>query len=346
MPSLLLLLASACLLLSSAWAAIQSELRSWTLEGQARDGTHLEAPFESPGYVLQALQRVGAVGSLFAPHAEQDSAWVRQAWTLRHDALVPASALQHAVLDLELLGVDAPAELNATSVCGALHAEWHNSFRSVSGRKGVAEGNACVTPSGAELPNTAHLHAACRVWRVDLTRLKACATADCPLLITVSLTLLSAEAFAQRRADAYPDEVPSMLAPGMLPHYNFMRKAASDFGWDWGPAFAPVGLSDAVHLRAYSRPFIVRASFPPSCSFTRAVTADAALCRRDISEPPRRRRRCASERDSADRSAARAAGFAAQRHPRAAPERPLPGRVFAGRPGQHGLQPGRCVHAP
>ena len=31
-------------------------------------------------------------------------------------------------------------------------------------------------------------------------------------------------------------------APGAIPHYNFLRKTASDFGWDWGPAFAAAGL--------------------------------------------------------------------------------------------------------
>ena len=31
-------------------------------------------------------------------------------------------------------------------------------------------------------------------------------------------------------------------APLALPSYNFLRKPASDFGWDWGPAFAPIGL--------------------------------------------------------------------------------------------------------
>ncbi len=38
----------------------------------------------------------------------------------------------------------------------------------------------------------------------------------------------------------------------MLPHYNFLRKTASDFGWDWGPALMPAGILGPVRLEAYS----------------------------------------------------------------------------------------------
>ena len=43
-----------------------------------------------------------------------------------------------------------------------------------------------------------------------------------------------------------------MQQVGSLPGYNFIRKAASDFGWDWGPAFAPAGISGAVELHGRS----------------------------------------------------------------------------------------------
>ena len=34
--------------------------------------------------------------------------------------------------------------------------------------------------------------------------------------------------------------------------YNFIRKPGSDFGWDWGPSFAPQGIYGGVRLHAYS----------------------------------------------------------------------------------------------
>ena len=35
---------------------------------------------------------------------------------------------------------------------------------------------------------------------------------------------------------------------GSTGQYNFIRKAASDFGWDWGPSFGPAGISAGVEL--------------------------------------------------------------------------------------------------
>eukprot|EP00803_Ostreobium_quekettii_P007189 evm.model.scf_973.2 EVM.evm.TU.scf_973.2 scf_973:5640-12165(-) len=61
---------------------------------------------------------------------------------------------------------------------------------------------------------------------------------------------------AAKAAREYPYPVPSMMAPGMLPHYNFIRKAACDFGWDWGPAFAPCGIYGDVELHAYSHAYL------------------------------------------------------------------------------------------
>ena len=39
---------------------------------------------------------------------------------------------------------------------------------------------------------------------------------------------------------------------GGLSYYNFIRKPASDFGWDWGPAFTPAGIYGMIEIEAYS----------------------------------------------------------------------------------------------
>ncbi len=50
---------------------------------------------------------------------------------------------------------------------------------------------------------------------------------------SLELVFHSAITESTNRAHAYPYKVPSMQGPGMLAHYNFLRKPACDFGWDW-----------------------------------------------------------------------------------------------------------------
>ena len=69
----------------------------------------------------------------------------------------------------------------------------------------------------------------------------------------LSVTLLSATLYSEQQAAAYPYAVPHTQQLGNIGGaYNFVRKAASDFGWDWGPAFAPAAISGAVELRGRS----------------------------------------------------------------------------------------------
>ena len=42
----------------------------------------------------------------------------------------------------------------------------------------------------------------------------------------------------------------------MIPHYNFLRKAPADFGWDWGPTFAPAGIYGGAVLVGYDSVYI------------------------------------------------------------------------------------------
>ena len=79
----------------------------------------------------------------------------------------------------------------------------------------------------------------------------------------LTVTIHSALAYGREQQAAYPYVVPhtryynvwsddDRREGGRSSRRNFVRKPASDFGWDWGPSFIPSGLYGAVTLR--SRP--------------------------------------------------------------------------------------------
>ncbi|KAK9834074.1 hypothetical protein WJX81_007934 [Elliptochloris bilobata] len=72
---------------------------------------------------------------------------------------------------------------------------------------------------------------------------------------TLTFRISPAVEAAQLRSAAYPYPVPSLQEVQVAP-FNFLRKPASDFGWDWGPAFAPAGIYGPVKLQAYSSAFV------------------------------------------------------------------------------------------
>ncbi len=56
------------------------------------------------------------------------------------------------------------------------------------------------------------------------------------------MTFKSAVATGTELERSYGYHVPSDQYINGLTGRQFVRKAQSDFGWDWGPAFAPMGV--------------------------------------------------------------------------------------------------------
>jgi len=71
--------------------------------------------------------------------------------------------------------------------------------------------------------------------------------------------IFSPVAEAARRAAAYPYVVPRSVQLGSIPNGNFLRKGQSDFGWDWGPAFAGSGVWMPMRLVAFQQARVVGA---------------------------------------------------------------------------------------
>lgn len=81
-----------------------------------------------------------------------------------------------------------------------------------------------------------------RQWRVNITdALASCSGAQDPLLQVdfQSATEAADNLAAQPDAETWPWGVEGWFE---FPNRAFIRKEQSDFGWDWGPAFAPAGI--------------------------------------------------------------------------------------------------------
>ncbi|XP_071481177.1 beta-mannosidase-like [Diadema antillarum] len=76
---------------------------------------------------------------------------------------------------------------------------------------------------------------------------------------TIQVAFESAVTYAASRFSRYPYDVPRDCPPSVLQgicHRNFIRKEQCSFAWDWGPAFAPVGIWKDIYLEAFDEPVI------------------------------------------------------------------------------------------
>ncbi|KAI8475070.1 MAG: glycoside hydrolase superfamily, partial [Monoraphidium minutum] len=178
-------------------------------------------PAAVPGYALEILRAAGVVQDPLYRFGELEARWVaKDTWNF--SAVWPGAA--HAAL--------------ARRAAVAL-------------RLGGADAAARVNLNGRDLGETDNAH---RYWLYDVTRhLREGAN-------LLQIIIRPAVDEALRRKREYPYPVPTLAAPGAWDVFNFLRKPASDFGWDWGPAFGAAGLSGAVELIAFDRALLTGAN--------------------------------------------------------------------------------------
>ncbi|CAF2561588.1 unnamed protein product [Rotaria sp. Silwood2] len=66
--------------------------------------------------------------------------------------------------------------------------------------------------------------------------------------------------YALKQADAYNDTVPPICTPPVQNgecHVQFIRKEPCSFSWDWGPAFAPIGITGDLYLEGINTTEII-----------------------------------------------------------------------------------------
>jgi beta-mannosidase len=95
-----------------------------------------------------------------------------------------------------------------------------------------------VLLDGAALISTRNMH---RGYRVDVTRLLTGAPQELEVRFGSPL----------RHARAERDRLGPLPSPYPLP-FNFIRKVASNFGWDWGPSLVTSGIWKPVRLESWS----------------------------------------------------------------------------------------------
>jgi beta-mannosidase len=96
---------------------------------------------------------------------------------------------------------------------------------------------ATVTVGGTEIGRTFNMH---RSYRFDVTSLTAQGHAE------LAVDLASATDFAERERDRLGNRPAAYSAP-----FNFVRKMACSFGWDWGPDLRTAGIWKRVRVERW-----------------------------------------------------------------------------------------------
>ncbi|KAK7710909.1 hypothetical protein SLS63_012872 [Diaporthe eres] len=178
--------------------------------------------------ITRAGVALGSVISIFIPTGSSSNTidLSSQKWVLSNQAYnisVAGKVPSHVHLDLQAAQLDAAAGSNATT------------YLLFNGLDTIADVWLC----GQKVASTDNQF---RQYYFDVSAiLQSCSTVGSPELLVQFFSAPGTAAYlaSQPGAETWPWGVEGLFE---FPHRPFIRKEQSDFGWDWGPAFAPAGI--------------------------------------------------------------------------------------------------------
>ena len=72
----------------------------------------------------------------------------------------------------------------------------------------------------------------------------------------IDVYLYPSQPYIDAAASSYPYPIPAIDPDGVESNRSFIRKATSDFGWDFAPHFTGVGIDRSIYLRAFNQAYI------------------------------------------------------------------------------------------
>ena len=194
----------------SRWAIQVPAVTNFTL--RSCDGKYGPYSGHIPGSVHTDLMKAGVIsGDPYYRYQEIDLSWIPQTcWVYESEPFaLPASGLTESCnVRIRLRHVDSVATvaLNGVAIGQADNAHASHDF--------LVPANALSTASNV-----------------------------------LSLTFPPTLSYVLQASEAYPYSVPHTINYNVWAepsHRNFIRKAGSDFGWDWGPAFINLGVGEGL----------------------------------------------------------------------------------------------------
>jgi Ig-fold domain len=199
-----------------------------------------------PSYVLETLQQQGYINpddrDLAYRYNERDLAWVANdtwtytaTWNLDSNLLFEPNTLSQGENEEQEEEVIDPSYNNSRQ---------RQHYRALLLLNGI-DTAATITLNNHSLGFIANSH---RRHVFDITDSLLLEGLNNVLEITIKPAAMYAATQAAKHFKISHQTVPYTKQLGNTGQYNFIRKAASDFGWDWGPSFAPAGISAGVEF--------------------------------------------------------------------------------------------------